>query len=151
MKQQQPREQGPQPQLQRPHGDVRYQELRSGVYWQIHVADSTTLRSRSLGDETLPMAPYPDPLTVDGPDDQQLIVLTRTLLMPGAQLDAASLLDLRPWLQAREGGIRHSRSGGGGSPGSPGCSASWATARCSRAASGLLPAPRSPRSWFPPN
>lgn len=73
------------PVLQRPHGDIRYQELRSGVYWQIRVADGTTLRSRSLGDETLPTVPNPDPLTVEGPDDQQLVVLTRTLLLPGAQ------------------------------------------------------------------
>ncbi len=73
------------PALQRPHGDIRYQELRSGVYWQIFVADGYTLRSRSLGDESLPMAPNPDPVQVEGPDDQQLIVLTRTLLMPGAQ------------------------------------------------------------------
>ena len=73
------------PTLQRPHGDIRYQELRSGVYWQIYVADGYTLRSRSLGDESLPMAPNPDPLQVEGPDEQQLVVLTRTLLMPGAQ------------------------------------------------------------------
>ena len=72
------------PVLQRPHGDIRYQEPRSGVYWQIYVADGGTLRSRSLGDETLPMTPNPDPLQVEGPDDQQLVVLTRTLLLPGA-------------------------------------------------------------------
>jgi signal transduction histidine kinase len=73
------------PVLQRPHGDIRYQEARSGVYWQIFVPDGDTLRSRSLGSETLPMAPNPDPLQIEGPDEQQLVVLTRTLLLPGAQ------------------------------------------------------------------
>ncbi|MBM3546178.1 MAG: sensor histidine kinase [Alphaproteobacteria bacterium] len=73
------------PVLQRPHGDIRYQEPRSGVYWQIYVPEGDTLRSRSLGSETLPMAPNPDPLQIEGPDEQQLVVLTRTLLLPGAQ------------------------------------------------------------------
>ncbi|MSP47754.1 MAG: hypothetical protein EXQ95_00345 [Alphaproteobacteria bacterium] len=73
------------PVLQRPHDDIRYQEPRSGIYWQIYVAEGDALRSRSLGDENLPMAPNPDPLQIDGPNDQQLIVLTRTLLMPGAR------------------------------------------------------------------
>ncbi len=73
------------PVMQRPHGDIRYQEPRSGVYWQVHVSDGNTLRSRSLGDETLPMAPSPDPQQIEGPDDQQLVVLTRTLLLPGAR------------------------------------------------------------------
>lgn len=73
------------PVMQRPHGDIRYQEPRSGVYWQVHVPDGNTLRSRSLGDDTLPMAPSPDPQQIEGPDDQQLVVLTRTLLLPGAR------------------------------------------------------------------
>ena len=73
------------PVMQRPHGDIRYQEPRSGVYWQVHVSDGNTLRSRSLGDETLPMAPSPDPQQIEGPDDQQLVVLTQTLLLPGAR------------------------------------------------------------------
>ena len=73
------------PVMQRPHGDIRYQEPRSGVYWQVHVPDGNTLRSRSLGDETLPMTPSPDPQQIEGPDDQQLVVLTRTLLLPGAR------------------------------------------------------------------
>ena len=73
------------PVIQRPHGDIRYQEPRSGVYWQVHVSEGNILRSRSLGDETLPMTPSPDPLQIDGPDDQQLVVLTRTLLLPGAR------------------------------------------------------------------
>lgn len=72
------------PVIQRPYGDIRYQELKSGVYWQIYVADGETLRSRSLGDATLPIVSNPEPLQIEGPGDQQLVVLTRTLLLPGA-------------------------------------------------------------------
>jgi signal transduction histidine kinase len=73
------------PGITRPHGDIRYQEPRSGVYWQVSVPEGDTLRSRSLGDETLPLAATLDPFAIEGPDDQQLVVLSRTLLLPGAK------------------------------------------------------------------
>jgi signal transduction histidine kinase len=73
------------PTIQRPHGDIRYQELRSGVYWQIAAADGNTLRSRSLGETALPATPALDPIAIEGPDDQHLVVLNRTLLLPGAR------------------------------------------------------------------
>jgi signal transduction histidine kinase len=73
-----------QPVLQRPHGDIRYQEMRSGVYWQIAFGETGLLRSRSLGDGQLPTTPTIDPMQFEGPDDQQLAVLTQTIRLAGA-------------------------------------------------------------------
>ena len=70
--------------------------------WQIVVADGYTLRSRSLGDDSLPMVPNPDPVQVEGPDDQQLIVLTRTLLMPGAQVPMRWFAEACPDMDAEQ-------------------------------------------------
>lgn len=104
------------PRLEGQASDPRFDRPRSGRYWQASTATGSA-RSLSLWDETLPV---PDQLgsdrwrtrEVDGPFDQRLIVLERTVLpdaggMPVKVQVAQNLEDLKAAARAfrRELGI----------------------------------------------
>lgn len=68
-------------------GEPRFSEIFSGAYWQIDRAGDPPVRSRSLWDTTLPdRAPSADlrPIAgIDGPLDQQLLLLAREVTVLG--------------------------------------------------------------------
>jgi hypothetical protein len=72
--------------LARALGDPRFDRPYSGWYWQISDGHGPVLRSRSLWDEALPVAPeaagHTAWLRTQGPEDQQLRVLARDVTLP---------------------------------------------------------------------
>src|SRR5262245_10894877 len=78
------------PQLTRGVGEPRFDQPFSGWYWEIDGGGEPLLRSRSLWDERLPLAPGTvttvEPLfgNVEGPNDEPLRVVEREFVLPGA-------------------------------------------------------------------
>ncbi|MGH6933927.1 MAG: sensor histidine kinase, partial [Dongiaceae bacterium] len=76
------------PELMRVIGEPRFDQIYSGWYWEITGAGDQYLGSRSLWDETLPVA---DPAAeaavvtrdVDGPTKQRLRLIERPITLPG--------------------------------------------------------------------
>lgn len=68
--------------LSRPLIDMRYEQVLGGAYWQVSEAGKAVLRSRSLWDETLAVAPGPgsfEPVETTRDDGSQSYVLARPL------------------------------------------------------------------------
>ena len=74
--------------LMRPPGEARFDQPFSGWYWQIDRASDAPLRSRSLWDETLRLAPSEDGVNrypAGGPNGERLRVMQRRVTLPGAE------------------------------------------------------------------
>nr|WP_246500943.1 sensor histidine kinase [Azospirillum rugosum] len=78
------------PVLRHPLSDPRFRLPLSGLYWQVNDTGGPRLRSRSLWDEALALPPD-EPAdgevhrhVVTGPADRRLVVLERSVTLPGA-------------------------------------------------------------------
>jgi len=72
--------------MARPLGDPRFDRIFSGWYWQIAGPDGRRLRSRSLWDSVIDVAPGDEAMEVrriDGPNREPLLVVERDLRFPG--------------------------------------------------------------------
>jgi signal transduction histidine kinase len=81
---------GQQPRLAHELSDPRFQRPLSGLYWQVETSGGGQLRSRSLWDQALSLPP--DAIAdgeihrhdVQGPAEPRLVVLERSIVLPGA-------------------------------------------------------------------
>ncbi len=80
--------------LMRPPGEARFDQPLSGWYWQIDGAYDAPLRSRSLWDETLRLAPREASVASEdgarrypaaGPNGEHLRVMQRRITLPGME------------------------------------------------------------------
>ncbi len=74
--------------LMRPPGEARFDQPFSGWYWQIDGASDVPLRSRSLWDETLRLAPGEEGsrrYSTAGPNGERLRLMQRHITLPGAE------------------------------------------------------------------
>ena len=74
--------------MSRPLGDPRFDRLYSGWYWQATQPDGRQLRSRSLWDSSIvaePGGPDMQVRHVQGPNNEQLLVVERDVQLPGQQ------------------------------------------------------------------
>lgn len=72
--------------MARPLGDPRFDRIFSGWYWQIAGPDGKRLRSRSLWDSVIDVAPGDEAMEVrriEGPNSEPLLVVERDLQFPG--------------------------------------------------------------------
>ncbi|WP_421994482.1 ATP-binding protein [Reyranella sp.] len=73
--------------MARPLGDPRFDRVFSGWYWQIVAPDGRRLRSRSLWDSVIAVAPGDETSAVrriDGPNHERLLVVERDLRFANA-------------------------------------------------------------------
>jgi signal transduction histidine kinase len=71
----------------RPLGDVRFDRVFSGWYWQIAEPSGRLVRSRSLWDSTLPVHPQAKSIQefhTTGPNGEPLLVVERDITFPNA-------------------------------------------------------------------
>ncbi|MCH9672355.1 MAG: sensor histidine kinase, partial [Gammaproteobacteria bacterium] len=70
--------------LTRPIPDPQFERPLSGWYWQVDIPGESTMRSRSLWDETLDGLTSHEPhFSIVGPDDAELRVAVRQISFPG--------------------------------------------------------------------
>ncbi|MGE4231675.1 MAG: sensor histidine kinase, partial [Dongiaceae bacterium] len=72
--------------MRRPLGDPRFDLLYSGWYWQVTPTDGSALRSRSLWDAAIDVAPGGAEMhtqRTEGPRGESLLVVERDLQFPG--------------------------------------------------------------------
>lgn len=90
--------------------DPLYQRVFSGRYWSVAQGDDTPLRSRSLWDQTLPVAPAGDERQrLTGPRGEPLLAVVRQITLPGIDipLRLSVAASLRP-VEAAVGNFRRS-------------------------------------------
>ena len=78
------------PVVTEPMADPRYRQPYSGYYWQLELGETVVSRSRSLWDAHLSAHGLksafgdPDLFVGKGPNKEPLLIMTRTVLLPGS-------------------------------------------------------------------